>query len=82
MRDYREPYLTVKDAAKHWGTCERSVRYALAEGMPHDIVFGRPKILASRAEPWLFDTGRATVGVTGTNGAASAATDPPPDTEE
>ena len=39
-------------------------------------------ILASEAEPWLFETGRATVAVTGTNGAASDSTDPPPDTEE
>jgi hypothetical protein len=82
MRDFREPWLTIEGAADYWGCSSRSIKYALAEGMPHKRIFGKPKILASEAEPWLFATGRATLVVGSDNGAAPATTDPPPDTEE
>jgi hypothetical protein len=82
MRDFREPWLTLQGAADYWGCSKRSIQYAIDEGMPHGFFFGKPKVLASEAEPWLIATGRATVVVGSSNGAATATTIPPPDTEE
>jgi hypothetical protein len=87
MRDYREPWLSIAAAAAYWDCSERSIKYALADGMPHSYIFGRPKMLASEVEPWLIATGRltdppasVTVGSTDT-GAATAGTAPPHDRE-
>jgi hypothetical protein len=60
VRDFLEPWLTIDAAADYWGCSQRTIKYALAEGMPHKHVLGRPKILAGEAEPWLIATGKLT----------------------
>jgi hypothetical protein len=82
MRDYSEKWLTIAEAAEYWGCGERSIKYALADGMPNTRIFGRPKILASEAEPWLIANGHATVVAGSDNGPAAAPTAPAPDTED
>jgi hypothetical protein len=53
-----EPWLSKQDLARHFACSVRSVEFAVADGMPHAIVFGRVKFRASEAEIWLEKNGR------------------------
>lgn len=53
-----EPWLDKKAAAEFWACSQRSLDYAVKEGMPHAIVFGKVKFRVSEAEPWLEEHGR------------------------
>jgi hypothetical protein len=82
-----EPWLTKRDAATFWGCSQRSIEYAMEKGMPHAIIFGRPKFRPSECEPWLEEhgylqrvVGERTVASTPI-GAATASTAPPHDRE-
>ena len=55
-----EPWLCKRELAAHLSCSVRSVEYALAEGMPHALIFGRPKFHASEVEAWLERTGHLT----------------------
>jgi hypothetical protein len=62
----------------------RSIETAIAEGMPHAVIFGRRKFRASEAERWLEEHGHLRRGIVGSdsaNGAATASTAPPHDRE-
>jgi hypothetical protein len=85
-----EPWLDRKKLAGHYSCSVRSIELALAEGMPHAVVFGRVKFQVSTVEPWLVERGyieRRIYGgctvVTGSdeNGAATALTAPLHDRE-
>jgi hypothetical protein len=52
-----EAWLDKKAAAKHWACSTRSLDYAIREGMPHAVVFGRVKFLVSESQPWLEANG-------------------------
>ena len=48
-----EPWLDKRGLAEHLSCSVRSIQTALAEGMPHAIIFGRVKFRVSEVEPWL-----------------------------
>jgi len=48
-----EPWLDKRGLAQHLACSVRSIQTALAEGMPHAIIFGRVKFRVSEVEPWL-----------------------------
>ena len=48
-----EPWLDKRGLADHLACSVRSIETALAEGMPHAVIFGRPKFQVSEVEPWL-----------------------------
>lgn len=84
-----EPWLDRKKLAAHYSCSVRSIELALAEGMPHAVVFGRVKFQVSSVEPWLeangvlerrLDDGRMLVPRSA-NGTATADTAPPHDRE-
>ena len=58
-----EPWLDRKKLADHYSCSVRSVELALAEGMPHAVVFGRVKFQVS--------DGRAVAGGTRLSGPPS-----------
>lgn len=80
-----EPWLTKAAAARFWGCSERTIEYAMKDGLPHATIFGRPKFRPSECEPWLEQngllvrSGGCTVGADEANGAATADTAPPHD---
>lgn len=84
-----EPWMTKADAAKFWGCSERSLEIAVKEGLPHAIVFGRPKFRPSECEPWMETHGhlerrnvdRGGIVVPLRSEAATADTAPPHDRE-
>ena len=82
-----EPWLDRKKLAGHFSCSVRSIELALAEGMPHALVFGRVKFQVSAVEPWLEANGYLRPAVTGNTvpsnatGAATADTAPPHDRE-
>jgi hypothetical protein len=49
----QEPWLDKRGLAQHFACSVSSVENALAEGMPHARIFGRPKFRVSAVEPWL-----------------------------
>ena len=53
-----EPWLDKRALAAHLSCSVRSIEFAVAEGMPHAIIFGRVKFQASEVEAWLAQTGR------------------------
>jgi hypothetical protein len=53
-----DPWLDKRAIAKHFGCLVRSIEYAVTEGLPHAIVFGRPKFQIPHVEAWLERTGR------------------------
>ena len=57
-----EPWLDRKKLADHYSCSVRSIELALAEGMPHAVVFGRVKFQVSDVEPWLRSTAIWTAG--------------------
>jgi hypothetical protein len=48
-----EPWLDKRALAEHLSCSVRSIQTALAEGMPHAVIFGRVKFRVSEVEPWL-----------------------------
>jgi hypothetical protein len=52
-----EPWLDKRGLAEHLSCSVRSIQTALAEGMPHAVIFGRVKFRVSEVEPWLEDHG-------------------------
>ena len=52
-----EPWLDKKRLADHFSCSTRSIENALAAGMPHARIFGRPKFQVSTVEPWLEQHG-------------------------
>jgi hypothetical protein len=48
-----EPWLDKRGLAAHLACSVRSIQTALAEGMPHAVIFGRVKFRVSEVEPWL-----------------------------
>ena len=53
-----EPWLDKKAIAARFGCSVRSIEMAMTEGMPHAIIFGRPKFQVSEVAEWLERTGR------------------------
>jgi len=52
-----ESWLDKRGLAEHLSCSVRSVETALAQGMPHAVIFGRVKFQVSSAEPWLEEHG-------------------------
>ena len=75
-----EPWLDKKKLADWYSCSVRSIETALYEGMPHAIVFGRPKFQVSKVEPWLAQHGHLVDDgcsvVTNESGAGTATTAP------
>lgn len=53
-----EPWLDKRGLAAHLSCSVRSIEFAITDGMPHAIIFGRVKFQASEVESWLKHTGR------------------------
>jgi hypothetical protein len=53
-----EPWLDKRGLADHLSCSVRSIEAALAEGLPHAVIFGRVKFQVSEVEPWLEQNGR------------------------
>lgn len=53
-----DSWLDKRGLAAHLACSVRSVENALADGMPHAIIFGRVKFRAQDVEAWLEHTGR------------------------
>jgi hypothetical protein len=51
-------WLDKRGLAQHLACSVRSIELAVAEGMPHAIIFGRAKFQADEVERWLEQTGR------------------------
>jgi hypothetical protein len=52
-----EPWLDKRALAQHLSCSIRSIQIALADGMPHAVIFGRCKFRVSEVEPWLEAAG-------------------------
>jgi hypothetical protein len=52
-----EKWLDKRGLAEHLSCSVRSIQTALAEGMPHTIIFGRVKFHATAVEEWLEANG-------------------------
>ena len=48
-----EPWLDKRGLAAHLSCGVRTVERALADGMPHVVIFGRVKFRVTEVEPWL-----------------------------
>ena len=57
MSGHLDPWLDKKEAATFWACSTRSIEYAITEGMPHALIFGKVKVRVSEAEPWLVEHG-------------------------
>ena len=55
-----EPWLDKRALAAHLSCSVRSIQTALADGMPHAVIFGRVKFRVSEVEPWLEAHGHLT----------------------
>jgi hypothetical protein len=83
----REPWLDKRGVAQHFACSVRSIELAMADGMPHALIFGRAKFRVAECEGWLQESGRlrphGEVGSVPTkpNGAATGDTAPPHDRE-
>lgn len=53
-----EPWLDKKGLARHLACSVRSIEFAIVDGMPHTVIFGRVKFRASEVEAWLERNGR------------------------
>ena len=57
MTDRFEPWLDKRGLAEHLACSVRSIQTALAEGMPHAVIFGRVKFQVPAVEQWLEERG-------------------------
>ncbi|HEY3946631.1 MAG TPA: hypothetical protein VGL78_15490 [Solirubrobacteraceae bacterium] len=53
-----EPWLDKRGLAEHFACSVRSIELAMSQGMPHALIFGRPKARASEVEVWLAERGQ------------------------
>ena len=60
MTGQLEPWLDKRALAAHLACSIRSIQTALADGMPHAVIFGRVKFRVSEVEPWLEANGHLT----------------------
>jgi hypothetical protein len=51
------PWLDKRGIAEHLVCSVRSIETAVAEGMPHAVIFGRVKFQIAEVESWLADAG-------------------------
>lgn len=71
-----EQWLDKRALADHYSSSVRSIETALAEGLPHAVIFGRVKFQVSQTDPWLRERGylresdQPRTVVTTSNGAA------------
>jgi hypothetical protein len=52
-----EPWIDKRALAVHLACSVRSIQTALAQGMPHAVIFGRVKFQVTDVEDWLEDHG-------------------------
>ena len=52
-----DPWLDKRGLAEHRCCSMRSIESAVAEGMPHALIFGRVKFQVREVEPWLEQVG-------------------------
>ena len=52
-----EPWIDKRGLAEHLACSVRSIQTALAEGLPHTVIFGRVKFQVSVVEAWLEERG-------------------------
>jgi hypothetical protein len=52
-----EPWLDKRELATYLSCSPKSIQRAVAEGMPHAILFGKIKCRISEVEPWLQSHG-------------------------
>ena len=52
------PWLDKRGLAEHLACSVRSIEFAVADGMPHAVIFGRVKFQVPEVEAWLEQTGR------------------------
>jgi hypothetical protein len=53
-----ERWLDKRAIAGHFGCSVRKIEQAMHDGLPHAVIFGRPKFQATDVEQWLERTGR------------------------
>jgi hypothetical protein len=53
-----ERWLDKRACAEHFGCSVRSIEQAMHDGLPHAVIFGRPKFQATDVEQWLERMGR------------------------
>ena len=53
-----EGWLGKQKLAEHFDCSVRSIEFAIADGLPHAVIFGRVKVRPSEAEAWLEAGGR------------------------
>lgn len=58
---FQEPWLDKAKTAEHFSCSIRSIELAMARGLPHATIFGRPKLKASQVEAWLDAHGEITL---------------------
>jgi hypothetical protein len=51
------PWLDKRGLAEHLACSVRSIENAVAQGMPHAVIFGRVKFQIPEVEAWLADAG-------------------------
>jgi hypothetical protein len=56
-----EPWMDRKKLAEHYSTSVRSIDYAMKEGLPYKVLFGRAKFRVSEVEEWLEARGLSRV---------------------
>lgn len=52
-----ERWLDKRGLAAHLSCSVRSIEYAMRDGMPHAVIFGRVKFQVSEVSDWLERTG-------------------------
>lgn len=52
------PWLDKRGLAEHFACSPRSIEQAMANGMPHSMIFGRAKFKATECEAWLAENGQ------------------------
>jgi hypothetical protein len=73
-----EPWIDKRGLAEHLSCSVRSIQTALAEGLPHAVIFGRVKFQVPTVEQWLEEHGHLVRhnGDHGTLGAGGDGTPP------
>lgn len=53
-----DPWLDKQGIAQHLACSTRSIEYAIEQGMPYTVIFGRKKFQAAQVEAWLAQAGK------------------------
>ena len=80
----QEPWLDKRGLARHYSCSVSSIENALAQGMPHRRIFGRPKFQVTTVQPWLEAHGYIESPAPETSASVNGAAPrerPAPDTE-